>query len=701
MHTMSIKWLQTLLKTMSDLELSQACAGDLVFLAKETSACSFERAVSDVASSPYYHVAIIGRDKRLLHASTRGVLSQSMEEFLNEYEPHRMEIVHVKAPEKAKRDAAAFAESKVGMPYNDIFTPNRINSQGQESYYCSQLITEAYDGAVHFPEHKLNFKDKDGDFLEYWLKYYRERGIDIPQDDQGSHPASLRRSPLLDMKLTRHLQKKILNCKNVTNALHYIGGAAVRLTAGKKFQVIEPRSGSTLAECHAATPDEVDRAVATAQEAQKTWSKMGWLERGLVLRNVAKLLREHCEVIARWESIDSGKPITEARMDVLSCVDTFNYYGGAIYSQAGQHIPLGIERFAYTKREPLGVVGCIGTWNYPIQTCSWKVAPALACGNAVVYKPSPLAPISAVILAQILQLAGLPEGTFNVIQGDAETGQALVLHPLVKKVSFTGAVPTGKKIMQDCAARNVKPITLELGGKASLIIFEDADVESAVAGAMMANFYSQGQVCTNASKVLVHRSLEDNFVASLREKTKAMKIGDPLEETTRVGAHISREHMEKVKKYIDGAKAAGARVICGGEPIQVNGLEAGFYLSPCILSNIKKDMDVYREEIFGSVLLIIPFDTEEEAIGIANDTTLGLAAGLFTKDLARAHRVADRLHAGNVYVNTYNDVSPFVPFGGYGDSGFGRENGVAALEHYSQIKSVFVSIASKLENPFK
>uniref|UniRef100_W6NCD6 Lipase and Aldehyde dehydrogenase domain containing protein n=1 Tax=Haemonchus contortus TaxID=6289 RepID=W6NCD6_HAECO len=701
MHTMSIKWLQTLLKTMSDLELSQACAGDLVFLAKETSACSFERAVSDVASSPYYHVAIIGRDKRLLHASTRGVLSQSMEEFLNEYEPHRMEIVHVKAPEKAKRDAAAFAESKVGMPYNDIFTPNRINSQGQESYYCSQLITEAYDGAVHFPEHKLNFKDKDGDYLEYWLKYYRERGIDIPQDDQGSHPASLRRSPLLDMKLTRHLQKKILNCKNVTNALHYIGGAAVRLTAGKKFQVIEPRSGSTLTECHAATPDEVDRAVATAQEAQKTWSKMGWLERGLVLRNVAKLLREHCEVIARWESIDSGKPITEARMDVLSCVDTFNYYGGAIYSQAGQHIPLGIERFAYTKREPLGVVGCIGTWNYPIQTCSWKVAPALACGNAVVYKPSPLAPISAVILAQILQLAGLPEGTFNVIQGDAETGQALVLHPLVKKVSFTGAVPTGKKIMQDCAARNVKPITLELGGKASLIIFEDADVESAVAGAMMANFYSQGQVCTNASKVLVHRSLEDNFVASLREKTKAMKIGDPLEETTRVGAHISREHMEKVKKYIDDAKAAGARVICGGEPIQVNGLEAGFYLSPCILSNIKKDMDVYREEIFGSVLLIIPFDTEEEAIGIANDTTLGLAAGLFTKDLARAHRVADRLHAGNVYVNTYNDVSPFVPFGGYGDSGFGRENGIAALEHYSQIKSVFVSIASKLENPFK
>ncbi|KAK6042662.1 betaine aldehyde dehydrogenase 1 domain protein [Cooperia oncophora] len=279
---------------------------------------------------------------------------------------------------------------------------------------------------------------------------------------------------------------------------------------------------------------------------------MGWLERGLVLRKVAKLLWKNCEEIARWECIGSGKPITEARLDVLSCVDTFNYYGGIGQSLAGQHIPLGQDRFAYTKREPLGVVGCIGTWNYPIQTCSWKVAPALACGNAVVYKPSPLAPISAVILAQLLQLAGLTEGAFNVVQGDVETGKALILHPLVKKISFTGAVPTGKKIMQDCAARNVKPITLELGGKASLIIFEDADLESAVSGAMMANFFSQGQVCTNASKVLIHRSLEADFVASLREKTEAMRIGDPLEDTTRVGAHISRSHMEKVKSYIDG-----------------------------------------------------------------------------------------------------------------------------------------------------
>ncbi|KAK6034343.1 triacylglycerol lipase [Cooperia oncophora] len=371
------KSIERMLKKMNDLELSRANPGDLVFLAKESTACLFEQAVSDVASSPYYHVGIIGRDRRVVHATPRGVDCQTVDEFVAEFRPHRMEIVHVDATEKTKHKAAAFAESKVGMPYNDIFSPDMINSDGKESYYCSQLITEAYNGLIEFPEHKLNFKDENGDFIEYWQKYYEERGLEIPQDKRGSHPASLRRSTLLQMRLSRHLQKQMLNCKDITSALHYIGGAAVNLTTGKKFDVIEPRSGSTLSECHAATPDEVARAVDTAQKAFPIWSKMGWLERGLVLRKVAKLLWKNCEEIARWECIGSGKPITEARLDVLSCVDTFNYYGGIGQSLAGQHIPLGQDRFAYTKREPLGVVGCIGTWNYPIQTCSWKVAPAL------------------------------------------------------------------------------------------------------------------------------------------------------------------------------------------------------------------------------------------------------------------------------------------------------------------------------------
>ncbi|KAL6725727.1 hypothetical protein Aduo_007761 [Ancylostoma duodenale] len=537
---------------MDDIDLSRAEVGDLVFLAKNDTSCAFERAISDVASSPYYHVAIVVRNKRLVHALPRGVLHQTVGEMVADCEPDRIEIVHVEASEAAKIKAAQYAETKIGMPYNDLFAADCINSDGVESYYCSQLVTEAYDGAIEFPEHKLNFKDEHGEILEYWQKYYEERGRHVPQDEPGSHPASIRRAPELEMRLTRHLQKYMLDCKGVTEALHFVGGAQVNLNSGKKFNVVEPRSGKTLTDCHAATEEDVKNAVETAHNALPTWAGMGWLKRGEVLRKTAELLGKHCEEIARWECIDNGKPISEARMDVLSCIDTFNYYAGAGQSLAGLHMPLNQDLFAYTKREPLGVVGCIGAWNYPIQTCTWKVAPALACGNAVVYKPSPLAPVSAVLLGQILQMAGLPAGAYNVIQGDSETGSALIQNPLVKKISFTGSVPTGKKIMQGCAARNVKPVTLELGGKSSLIIFDDADVDSAVSGAMMANFFSQGQVCTNASKVLVHRSLVDEFVARLREKTSAMRVGDPLEEETKVGAHISRQHMDSVKKYIDG-----------------------------------------------------------------------------------------------------------------------------------------------------
>ncbi|ETN72321.1 betaine-aldehyde dehydrogenase family protein [Necator americanus] len=679
---------------MDETDLNRAEVGDLIFLAKNSTSCAFERAVSDAASSPYYHVGIIVHDNHVVHALPRGVLYQTVIDMVADCEPDRVEIVYVKAKKSAKIRAAKYAEKKIGMPYNDLFSPDCINSDGVESYYCSQLVTEAYHGEIEFPEHKLNFKDENGEILEYWKEYYETRGRPVPQDEPGSHPASIRRAPELEMRLTRHLQKCMLDCKSVTEALHFVGGAQVNFNTGKKFSVVEPRSGKRLADCHAATAEDVSNVVETAFKALPIWSGMSWLERGAVLRKTAELLKKNCEEIAHWECVDNGKPITEARMDVLSCIDTFSQ------SLVGQHIPLSRDRFAYTKREPLGVVGCIGAWNYPIQTCTWKVAPALACGNAVVYKPSPLAPVSAVLLGQILHMAGLPSGTYNVIQGGAETGSALIQNPLVKKISFTGSVPTGKKIMQGCASRNVKPVTLELGGKSSLIILDDSDIDSAVSGAMMANFYSQGQVCSNASKVLVHRSIVADFVAKLREKTSAMRVGDPLEEDTKVGAHISREHMERVKKYIDGAVADGARIVCGGDAVQVTGLEDGFYLSPCVLTDIRKEMAVYREEIFGAVLLVIPFDTDDEAIDIASDTTMGLAAGVFTKDLARAHSIVDRLHAGNVYVNTFNDVSPFVPFGGYDDSGFGRENGTAAIEHYTQIKSVFVSTAATLPNPF-
>ncbi|CAI4230530.1 unnamed protein product [Auanema sp. JU1783] len=481
--------------------------------------------------------------------------------------------------------------------------------------------------------------------------------------------------------------------------LNFINGQSVSLTSNSVFDVYEPRSGRVLTQTEKGSKDDVYIAVACATAAQKKWGALPWLARGSVLSKAAELIKVHCEELALWESKDNGKPIKEAEADVLSCAETLQYYSGINSGLVGQFFPMAGNRYAYTTREPIGVVGCVGAWNYPIQTCTWKAAPAIACGNAVVYKPSPLAPVTAVLLGHLLKEAGLPDGVFNVIQGDAETGRHLVEHPEVKKVSFTGSTATGKDIMQRCAMRNVKPVTLELGGKSSLIICEDACIDSAVAGAMAANFYSQGQVCSNASKVLIHASKLQEFTTKVVDLTRNMSVGDPLSRSTTVGAHISREHRDRIKNYIDTAQLQGAIKLCGGEHVEVPELENGYYLSPCVLSNINDSMDVYKEEIFGSVMLLIPFLSDEEAVIMANDTSMGLAAGVFTKDLSKGYNISKQLNAGTVYVNTYNDTSPFVPFGGIGDSGFGRENGTAAVDYYTTIKSVFVN-TTELENPF-
>uniref|UniRef100_A0A914BZM9 Aldehyde dehydrogenase domain-containing protein n=1 Tax=Acrobeloides nanus TaxID=290746 RepID=A0A914BZM9_9BILA len=475
--------------------------------------------------------------------------------------------------------------------------------------------------------------------------------------------------------------KKFAIPQDLTKALHFIGGSRLNLLSPHKFMVMEPRNGSHLTECCSAERSQVEEAVLISRKAQKFWAAMPWLERGHILRRAAELIRSHVNEISLWEVRDNGKPIREAKADVLSCAETFEYFSGVDLS--GQHIPYSDQdsRFAYTRREPLGVVGAVGAWNYPIQTATWKIAPAIACGNAIVYKPSPLAPISAVILAQLLQCAGVPNGIVNIVQGEAITGTAICESTGINKVSFTGSSSTGKKIVETCAKIHVKPVTLELGGKSSCIIFEDADMEMAVNGAMMANFFSQGQ--------------------KVAESTAQLVIGDPLNEATHVGASISNEHMKKVKGYIDGAIKQGAKLIYGGEPVSVEGLESGFYLSPCILSGVTRGMTVYHEEIFGSVMLIIPFESDEEALKMANDTEFGLAAGVFTNDLSRAHSFAAMLEAGTVYINTFNDVSPLVPFGGFKQSGFGRENGRSAIEAYSQIKSVFVNTSKRLENAFQ
>jgi len=361
-------------------------------------------------------------------------------------------------------------------------------------------------------------------------------------------------------------------------------------------------------------------------------------------------------------------------------------------------VDLGPQAFGYTRREPLGIVTGIGAWNYPLQIACWKTAPALACGNAMIFKPAELTPLTAVRLREILAAAGLPDGVFQVVQGLADTGRLLTRHPQIRKVSLTGEVGTGKAVMADAAA-SLKHVTLELGGKSPLIVFDDAKIDNAVAGALLGNFYSAGEVCSNGTRVFVHRNIRAAFVERLRQRAAAMRIGDPLDPDTQVGALISEEHMEKVLRFIARGKAEGARIVVGGQRVTTGDLANGFFVAPTVFDGCHDDMVIVRDEIFGPVMSILEFEDEAEVIARANATEFGLAAGVFTSDLTRAHRVIARLQAGTCWINHYNITPIELPFGGVKMSGLGRENGRAAIEHYSQLKSVYVAL-SDVEAPY-
>jgi betaine-aldehyde dehydrogenase len=472
---------------------------------------------------------------------------------------------------------------------------------------------------------------------------------------------------------------------------NYIAGRFVASSTGERFATHNPATGDVLAEVETAGSAEVDHAVAAAQAGFKIWSAMTGTERGRVLHRASTLLRARNQDLAELETRDTGKPIQETiAVDVLSGADCLEYFAGLAPTIAGEHIVLD-GAFAYTRREPLGIVAAIGAWNYPLQIACWKAAPALAAGNAMIFKPAELTPLTALHLAQIFTEAGLPDGVFNVVQGDANTGRLLTRHPGIRKVSFTGEVATGKEIMKD-AAGTLKHLTLELGGKSPLIVFDDAHLDNAVSGALLGNFYSAGEVCTNGTRVFVHRDIKAAFMERLIARVNRMRLGDPLDPATHVGSLISQAHMDKVMACIAAGEKSGAKLLTGGQRVTTGDLSRGAFVAPSVFDHCTDDMSVVREEIFGPVMTVLDFTDEDEVLTRANATEYGLAAGVFTRDLTRAHRMAARLEAGVCWINHYNITPVEVPFGGVKLSGMGRENGKAAIDHVTQLKTVYVGM---------
>ena len=481
-------------------------------------------------------------------------------------------------------------------------------------------------------------------------------------------------------------------------ASHYINGRFVDDDQGPPLDVIYPATGEVIARLHAATPNIVELAVEAARAAQEQWARVRPSDRGRIMRRAADILRARNDEISQIETLDTGKPIQETTVaDPASAAEALEFFGGVVAGHHGHFVDFG-GPFAYTRREPLGVCVGIGACNYPIQGAGWKSAPALAMGNAMVFKPSENTPLSALLLAEVYAEAGLPDGLFNVVQGYGDVGAALAGHPQVAKVSLTGSVPTGKKVLA-LAGSQMKHATMELGGKSPLLIFDDADVENAVGGAMLANFYSTGQVCSNGTRVFVQEGIRERFLDRLTERTKKIRIGDPLDPDTQMGPLINQAQHEKVLNYIDIGKSEGATLHCGGGVPHLQGLEHGFFVEPTIFTDVQDDMRIAREEIFGPVMSVLAFSEEDEAITRANDTEFGLSAGVFTKDLARAHRVIAEIKAGSCWINHYNLAPAELPFGGFKQSGIGRENSLAALDHYSQLKSVYVETGD-VESPY-
>jgi len=471
-----------------------------------------------------------------------------------------------------------------------------------------------------------------------------------------------------------------------------IDGKAVDAATGSTFTTMNPATEEPITTVAEAGPEDVDRAVKAARAALGgPWAKMKPIDRSRVLWKLGDLVLEHADELARLETLDNGKPIFESRhVDIDMVARCFHYFSGWATKLTGETTPVNPGMFTYTLREPVGVVGAIIPWNFPMIMVGWKAAPALAAGNTVVLKPAELTPLTAIRIAELALEAGVPPGVFNVIPGKGRiAGEALVKHPLVDKITFTGSTEVGQHLMRT-AADTLKKITLELGGKSPNIVFADADLDAAVKGAALGIFYGKGEVCAAGSRLLVEKPIYDEFVARLVERAKKTVPGDPLDPKTRLGSLVSRAQMDRVLSYVESGLKEGAKLVAGGQRQPVNG--KGAFVQATVLAGVHNRMRVAQEEIFGPVLAVIPFDGVDDAIAQANDVFYGLASGVWTRDVKKAHTVARALAAGTVWVNMYNFYDPAMPFGGVKGSGFGRDLGEACLHEYTQVKSVWLNL---------
>lgn len=486
----------------------------------------------------------------------------------------------------------------------------------------------------------------------------------------------------------------------MTTKTLYIDGQLTSATSGETFTNLNPATGEVISNIGQASQGDLNKAIESAQKGFEVWSKMSAVERSRILLKAVEILRARNDELAALEVLDTGKPLQEAlEVDIVTGADVIEYFANLAPSLQGDQQALSDNQFFYTRREPLGICAGIGAWNYPIQIAMWKSAPALAAGNAMIFKPSEETPLSVLKLAEIFTEAGVPNGVFNVVQGDYRVGQMLTAHPDIAKVSFTGESGTGKAVMGD-SAKTLKSVTMELGGKSPLIIFDDAKLDQAVSAAMVANFYTQGEVCTHGTRVFVHEAMYDDFIAQLKTRTEKMIIGDPMDINTQVGALISKDHLGKVLSAIETAKQSGATLLTGGYQVIDNGLENGNFVAPTVFIDCDDNMEHVQQEIFGPVMSVLKFSDEDEVIQRANATEFGLAAGIFTQNLSRAHRVIHQMQAGICWINTWGDSPAEMPVGGYKHSGVGRENGAETLRHYTQTKSVFVHLGD-FESPYQ